>query len=349
MSPALGYAIETPEAQASLANPQRWPLSLLMATVPLQAAPAHYLDPDIGPHALNQDGLGACVPFQAETQKQAQEHKDWGQYLFISGSNTVPRTGAYLAYQWLKHGTPDGSFPGDGIPNSEGSYPEAVWKMAKVYGLPDKNGHLHKISAYYSHDFKDVGDLDFVKQVILAFGPVNFGIPWPPNWMAAPSGPFYRMPTPGGANSGHSITVAGWDDEPDDTWLVCLQTWGEDWTNAQGIYRIKASWLFGPPLGPQIVWKAVDIIDAPTPGGPNVIPIIEKGYQRKVKIAAGVQFYDAATGTIAVVKLTTAATVFSPGAASPTQYLVEISTGGVLQLLRVNKTDVTILSTSVLT
>ena len=137
----LGYAIDHPLAIASQASKRHWPMALLMAGRPVQTAPAHYLHPDLAPTALDQtapnpyyDGQGTCVAAAGETIKDAQEHADWGKWLFSTDSQ-------FLAYHWLKHGTPDGSYPGDGVPG-EGSYPEALWRMALVYGLPDAAGTL---------------------------------------------------------------------------------------------------------------------------------------------------------------------------------------------------------------
>ena len=105
-----------------------------------------------------------------------------------------------------------------------------------------------------------------------------------------------------------------------------------------------------PNLGINEIWKTLDIIDAPTPGGPDVIPLPENPpVQRKLQIAAGVQFWDAATGLVPVVKLGAASKVSSTGAASSTQFYVRVSTGGVAQQLRVNKVDATVIASSQLT
>ena len=104
--------------------------------------------------------------------------------------------------------------------------------------------------------------------------------------------------------------------------------------------------LMTAPLGPQIYWKAVDIIDAPTPG-PDVVPAVD-AIARKLSIPAGTQFYAPSDGTTPVVKLGATSVVFSAGKASATQYLVKVSTGGVPQWLRVNSSAVTVIASSTL-
>lgn len=331
---ATGYLISHPLNVASLASTKRWPMELLMEGRPTLAVPDEYLDPSIGPVALDQDNVGACVAYAAETIKQAQDKDDWGAYLYDSAS-------AMLAYRWLKGG--HGSFPGDGIPNSEGSYPEAVWKLALTEGLPDTQGRTHKITAYYSHNLASEADDAFVEQVILAYGPVNVGIPW--YWSPDPLPPEYQVIW-GGVNGAHSITIAGWKRYDGVRWWTGVNSWGPDWSNAQGIFRFRASDLHAVPLGPQIVWKVVDMPDAPAPIGGEMLPVKDT-IPRLVSIPVGTQFYSIIDNK-PVVKLggTVPARVNSVCALSDTQYAVRISTGGVPQLLRVNKADVTVIASS---
>ena len=344
MTYPLGYAIDHPLAVASQTSDKHWPMTLLMRDVPPVAAPAHYVHPDLSPTALDQtapnpygEGNGTCVAAAGETIKQAQEHADWGQWLFSTDSQ-------FTAYHWLKRGTPDGSFPGDGIPNVEGSYPEALWKMALAYGLPAASGQLHKISAYYSHPFGGPADLDFLKQVILAYGPVNFAIPWPGNWFGAPPAPDYRFTGIYPSAGGHSITVGGWDDEADGTWLVAVQTWGTHWTNEQGIYRFRAEWLYTQPLGPQLMWKTVDIKDAPappppTPEGPMLTVVDRVG--RLVDSAVGKPIY-ALDGTTVLSPLKSGELgLASPALLSGGYYAILASVNGVLQLAALKAADCT--------
>ena len=62
--------------------------------------------PAVARHRL-QGGVGACVAFSACTVVDVLERRDWGKFLFRSGIED-PATGAFLAYLWLKHGTPRG-------------------------------------------------------------------------------------------------------------------------------------------------------------------------------------------------------------------------------------------------
>lgn len=299
----LGYLLDHPLAVASQSDPRRWPMRVLLdALPPVGAVPDHYIDPHIGLTALDQDGLGACVAFAGETVKQAQDHKDWGKYLYTTGKWTggPDSTGAYLAYWWLKHGTPDGSFAGDGIPGYEGSYPEALWKMAKVYGLPDATGRPRKISAYYSSDMASEADDLVVQQAVIAAGPVNLGIPWPSTWSRTPPAPLFKQPFAFDIAAGHSITIAGWDVYADGLWWTCVNSWGPYWSNSQGLFRIKASWLHAAPFGPQVAWKPVDMPDAPVPGALWDIRITSKTpVYAKPSTASPVMGYAYSMGAVA--------------------------------------------------
>src|SRR5512135_3194582 len=321
--PSLGYLYDHPLELASRSSPLRWDLDLLMAGVPAQVAPDHYLHPGFPDLALDQDGVGACVAFAGETIQNANESEDEGAYLFDTAS-------AFVAYDWLKHG--HNSFPGDGIPNAEGSYPEALWKLALMEGLPDKNGKVHRISAYYSHSFASDADFEFLQQVILAFGPVNFGIPWPSNWMASPPTP-YKMPTPTAPSGGHSITFGGWDIDPDGKWLAGIQTWGR-WGGPKGIYKVRPEWLYGPPLGPQIMWKTVDIKEAPTPPTPDpegpMLALVDK-VQRLVDSHLGAQVYKLDGSTPLVLIKSGPSNIASAGKLEQDFYLILVSIGGILQ------------------
>jgi hypothetical protein len=272
--PSLGYLIDAPQAIASQQSPRHWPMALLLADRVYAEPPPSYMSPHVGPYALDQDGLGACVAFAACTIWNAAQHADWGDWRFVSGKFGTPTvgdpTGAYLAYKWLKIGTPDGSFPGDGQPGLEGSWPEAVWKMAVAYGLPDKFGVLHKATAYYAQQLAGPEDWEIVKATIMQFGPVNVASMWPGNWFGDPVGPKYLRPAPGGAAGAHSYTVAGWETYEGEEYVTCLNTWG-GWGSPQGIFRFPVKWLYSAPLGPQIAWKLVDRKDAPTPTGEWVI------------------------------------------------------------------------------
>lgn len=334
MSPSLGFAHDHPDAIASQTSDRHWSMALLMEGVPARVAPARYLDPDIPPNALDQDGLGACVAFAACTIRDAQEHAEWGKWLYATGSFVAPKSGAYLAYDWLKHG--HGTYPGDGIA-SEGSYPEQAWKLAKAEGLPDGKNAPHKISAYYSHSLASDADLTFLQGVLMEYGPVNVATPW--GWATsmagAPKGPSYLMPRPGPIVGGHSYTIVGWETYAGVVHLTCMNSWGA-WGSPQGLFRFPASWLYAAPLGPQIVWKTVDAEDAPVAS----LAIVDK-VARLLDTALGAQIYRT-DGSTPLAKVSSGELgIASSAALSGNHYAVIVSVGGVLQLGALKAADCT--------
>lgn len=334
--PGLGYVIDHPSAVASLASTTHWPLSLLVATQPpVGIPPARWLDQNIAPDALDQNGLGACVAFAACTIWNAAEHKDWGRWLFASG-DYAPPTGAYLAYDWLKHGSPDGSYPGDGY-DGEGSWPEAVWQLATKYGLPDAQGRVHKASAYYAMRMESPADLVAMQQAIMAVGPLNIATVWRFGFNP-PTAPEYRVSL-GGINGAHSYTIAGWETYDGEVFLTCLNSWGA-WGSPQGIFRFPARWLF-EALGPQIVWKVTDIEDAPRPeplppvGSTTVLAA--DAIPRLLDAPAGTQLYKQ-DGRTPLAKLAIpGVALYSPCAFNRDNYQVRIKTANVWQLGVVRK------------
>ncbi len=337
MTHGLGYLHGHPLELASRANPRRWDISLLLGTVGPVAVPAHYICPDAPPSALDQDGIGACVAFSGTNVRQAQDHADWGKWLYGSGTWTGSgaSTGAYLAYWYLKHGTPDGSWPGDGIPDIDGSWPEAFLRMALAYGVPDMEGRPHRISAYYAGNLADAADLLSLKQAVVTFGPVVFGIPWPNTWMRNPPAPDYEMPFATDMVGGHAIACVGWDDDADGTWLVFVNTWGQ-WTDARGTFRVRADWLMAAPFGPQVYWKAVDVPDAPTPPAPEDAVITAAPdtaatpWDVLLDLRAGCAI--TASDGRAVPLRSGGAGVWSPFATDTTRRAVRFSSGGIAQL-----------------
>ena len=348
MIPGTGFAWDDPAASASQTSDRHWPFSLLVSGE--DPLPSRYLDPNLRPNALNQDGIGACVAFAACTIWDAMEHKDWGRHLFATGTFGTPDsgnpTGAYLAYRNLKRGF--GSYPGDGLPTVEGSYPEQVWKLAKAEGLPDKDGKRHKAAAYYAQKLTDAASLDVVRRTIMATGPVNIATPWPSNWFAAPTGPRYILPAPLAIAYGHSYTCVGWETYAGVLCMTFVNSWGA-WGSPQGIFRYPASWLFDRPLGPQVAWKVVDIREnAPTPPIPQpegpMLTLVDK-IARTVDSAVGKQLWRA-DGTTPLVKLSSGVLdLASPGryanAAGITYYGLVISSGGIPQIAWIKVPDCT--------
>jgi hypothetical protein len=309
-------------------------MALLMEAVPFTVPPARFLSPLIRPAALDQDGIGACVAFAACTIKDAQDFEDWGSHLYSTGSYTAPKSGAFLAYDWLKNG--HGTYPGDGLPGVEGSYPEQAWKLAKAEGLPDKTGKVHKITAYYAHALGNAADMAFLQSVLMEYGPVNVATPWAGNWMTAPNATNeYRMPPPGGMVGGHSFTIVGWETYAGTIYLTCMNSWGY-WGSAQGLFRFPASWLYAAPLGPQIVWKTVDQEDAPVAS----LAIVDK-LPRLLDTALGAQIWKT-DGTTPLAKVSSGNLgIASSAQLSGNHYAVIVSVGGILQLGAVKAADCT--------
>ena len=337
MTHGLGYLHAHPLELASRASASRWPMSLLLSALPpVASVPASYRCPDTGTTALDQDGIGACVAFAAVGVKQAEDHADWGRYLYASGTWTgsSSSTGAYLAYWWLKHG--HGAWPGDGIPTVEGSYPEAAWRMALSVGVPDATGAEHTISAYYSQTVATDADDLLVQQAIVAAGPVNIAIPWPNSWMRGPAAPDWRMPFATDFAGGHSFAVVGWETYADGLWWTCVNSWGPGWTDPAGTFRIKASWLHAAPFGPQVAWKPVDLPDAPTPPAPEDAVITAAPdtaatpWDVLLDLRAGCAI--TASDGRAVPLRSGGAGVWSPFATDTTRRAVRFSSGGIAQL-----------------
>lgn len=347
MTHSTGYLYTHPDAIASQTSKRNWAMSLLVSGEPV--IPSRWMDPHARPNALDQNGLGACVAFAACTIWDAQEHKDWGRHLFVTGDYGTPDsgspTGAFLAYRNLKRGF--GSYPGDGIPNAEGSYPEQVWKMALSVGLPDKDGKRHKASAYYAQTITDRTSLDVVRRTIMAHGPVNIATPWADNWFKVPVGPQYTMPLPSSSiRYGHSYTCVGWETYGGVIYLTMQNSWG-NWGSPMGLFRYPASWLYSSPLGPQVAWKTVDYKDAPTPPTPQpegpMLALVDKT-ARTVDSTIGKQLWRA-DGTTPLVKLSSGVIkLASPAAYKNTAgtlfYSIVISSGGVPQLAWVKAADV---------
>jgi hypothetical protein len=346
MEHALGYAIDHPLAIASRESKTHYPIALLMEGEPYQAPPSRYFCPDVAPNALNQDGVGACVAFAVETIWNAVEHKDWGKWLFDTGkyvrdpSPYEQPTGAFLAYHWLKNGTPDGSFPGDGIPGVDGSYPEAMWKMGKVYGFPDATGKLHKVEAYYTGPLGSMEDFAVLQQVLMTLGPVNIAGVWFQSWMKPPDAPRYIVEPGGMTNGAHSYTIVGWETYEGIIYLTFVNTWGE-WGSPQGIFRVKLTDYFKAPMGPQIYYKATDRKDAPLPPLKGDAMRMADTKPRLISVPVGTQLYrpDSVTPSI---KLSRAVVDgYSPFAVDSVSYALRITTGGASQIAVVRKNKCT--------
>ena len=335
-----GYAYEHPVAQAARDNPANWSIDVLMAGEPDRAVPTTF-DCDLGP-TINQGALGACVAFAATGVKAWHEREDEGVWRF-----TTPT--ALVAYDWLKRG--HGSFPGDGIPDVEGSYPLAVWKLARAEGIPS-TAQPRKITAYYQLATPEDADLEAfiaqVQQVIIAFGPVTVSRPWPANWFDDP-GPDGIPPPPFGVNGGHMFVRKGWTTGPKSTASGFSPT-GRYWRNRQS----WGSWgrldSFGrdaeflTPFENDVVreaWKTVDLIDFPKPPAPEAPTVTIYDAAPRDQLAdlpLGTQLYRL-DGTPLVKLSSGGQAVWSPFATSATRRAVRISTGGVVQLALVASGD----------
>jgi hypothetical protein len=191
----LGCLIDDPLAIAARTDPRNHNMAdLITADVPVPDS----LDYDLGP-VLDQDGIGACVAFAATSIRSHQEHIDEGAWAFDTDS-------AFTAYEWLKHG--HGAYPGDYV-QGEGSYPKAVWTLAKDEGIPGRDGKPRRIAAYYQLQ-GDPGSEAWVatrQQVLLQYGPVSVSSAWPGNWWSCGTSGF--LPLPRGVAGGHMFVCKG--------------------------------------------------------------------------------------------------------------------------------------------
>ena len=353
--PSLGYLIDDPRAVAARTDPRNYNMADLIVT---EVAVPDDLDYDMGP-CLDQDGVGACVAFAATSIRMWQERVDEGTFEFDTES-------AFETYKWLKEG--HGAFPGDGIPNVEGSYPSAMWQMAKVEGVPGKDGHARKIESYWQLKGTP-GSPEWIEtqlQVLTQFGPVSVATPWPSNWWDC--GPSGILPFPAGtagahmyAKKGHLLTgpkgqLANGMSLSGRYWRM-RQSWGEAAYTRKDKFGRAGEWLLpfeaeasypNAMGGNGEIWKTIDKAgDDPTPGG-EMVPAKDK-VARLLKVAANTQLYDIESGT-PLVKLSVAATLYSPFSVNTTQYAVIVTTGGVQQLARINKVGgVTLIASSQLT
>jgi len=354
--PSLGYLYDHPEAIAARTDPRNYNMADLIVQ---EVAIPDDLDYDMGP-CLDQNGVGACVAFAATAIRMWQEKVDEGTFEFNSAS-------AFTTYSWLKNG--HGAFPGDGIPNVEGSFPSAVWQMAKVEGIPGIDGNARKIDSYWQ--LQDTpGSPAWIEtqlQVLTQFGPVSVATPWPNNWWGC--GPSGILPFPVGNAGAHMYGKKGhWlvgpkgplaqGMSPSGRYWRMRQSWGDAAYTRRDKYGRAGEWLlpfeaeaaypnaFG---GNGEIWKTIDKAgDDPTPGG-EMVPAKDKT-ARVITAPAGTQLYDIESGA-ALVKLggTGSIRLHSPFAYSTTQYAVILTTGGTQQLVRINKTGTTLLASSTLT
>jgi hypothetical protein len=350
--PSLGCLIDEPVAIEARNDPRNYSMADLIVTeVPV---PDTY-DCDLGP-TLDQDGVGACVAFAATSIRSHQEHIDEGSWEFDTAA-------AFKAYRWLKEG--HGAYPGDGIP-SEGSYPKAVWTLAKVEGIPGRDGNARRIAAYYQLQGTP-GSAAWVatqQQVILQFGPVSVSSAWPGNWWTC--GASGLLPYPSGNAGGHMFVKKGWwlsgakgalsgGMSPTGRYWRYRQSWGADSYTRRDRFGRAGEFLLPFEADTEYprwgeggeIWKTVDVKDDdPTPGG-KMVPVADKA-ARMLSIPAATQLFDISTGA-PLVKMSAAAKVHSPFAVNATQYAVVVTTGGVTQLARVNKADASLVASSLLT
>jgi hypothetical protein len=350
--PSLGYLIDAPEAVAARTDPRNYNMADLIVT---EVAVPDDLDYDLGP-CLDQDGVGACVAFAATAIRMGQELVDEGTFEFNTDS-------AFTAYSWLKKG--HGAYPGDGV-DAEGSYPSAMWQMAKVEGVPGIDGNARKIESYWQLQGTP-GSAAWIEtqlQVLTQFGPVSVATPWPGNWWGC--GPSGILPFPAGlagahmyVKKGHTLVgpkgalAAGMS--PSGRYWRMRQSWGDAAYTRRDRYGRAGEWLlpfeaeaaypnaFG---GNGEIWKTIDITgDDPTPGG-DMVPAKDKT-ARLLSVPAGTQLYALETGA-PLVKVAATSRLLSPFAYSLTQYAVIVTTSGVQQLVRVNKAGTALLATSAL-
>ena len=353
--PSLGYLIDDPAAIAARTDPRNYDMADLIAA-PI-AAPSE-LDHDLG-EVLDQDGVGACTIFAASSVRSWQEHAlDEHTWEFNTAS-------AFDAWSWLKNG--HAPWPGDGL-NGDGSIPLYVWQMAKMVGIPGKDGIGRKIESYWQLQ-GDPGSPAWIEtqiQVLNQFGPVTVATAWPHNWWTCPSNGI--LPPPGGIIGAHMYVRKGYTmngpvgptsegKSPTGRYWKHRQSWGQ-YGRTDGFGRSGEFWFpfeadtaseYAHAIRIGEIWKTIDILgDDPTPSpGGDMVPAKDK-LARLIAAPINTQVYALETGA-PLVKLSTAAKLYSPFAYSTTQWAVILVTGGTQQLVRVNKTGTTVVSTVALT
>lgn len=348
--PSLGYLYDSPEAIAARTDPRNYNMASLIVT---EVAIPDELDHDLG-EVLDQNGVGACVAFAATAIRNWAEHLDEGSWEYGTPEG-------FKSYAWLKNG--HGAWPGDGL-DGEGSIPLFIWQMAKLEGLPGKDGNARKIESYYQLQGWP-GSPEWIEtqlQVLVQYGPVSVSSAWPANWWSC--GPTGILPFPGGTAGGHMFVKKGYTlvgpkgsiavgMSPSGRYWKYRQSWGEVYQRKDKFGRageflipFEADTNY-PNFQIGEVWKTIDIKgDDPTPGG-NMVPAKDK-VARLVNVPSGTQLFDIESGA-AIVKLSVAAKLYSPFMVNATQYAVIVTTGGVQQLARVNKTGTTLVASSQLT
>lgn len=336
--PGLGYLIDHPAAIAARNDPRNWPLELL---VPVAVPVPDEFDTDCGP-TLDQDGTPACVAFSATSVRAYQERIDEGAWAFST-------TSATRAYSWLKNG--HDAWPGDGAPDGQGSYPLAVWKMAKQVGIPGIDGVGREIAAYYQLQGTpgDPAWIDTQVQVLLQYGPVTVSSAWPGNWWTVPADG--HVPAPAGIVGAHQWVRKGYrlngplglpsnGLSPTGRYWANLQSWGPyGHTDKYG----RSGTFYTPFEGDhnwsqmQIaeIWKTIDVDEYPNPTPEPTdmtLPIYNgAAFDQAVDIAAGTQVYHT-DGTTPLTRFSAAAVaVRSPFAISAARRLIRVTTGGVVQ------------------
>jgi hypothetical protein len=351
--PSLGYLIDDPRAIAARTDPRNWSMALL---VPTAVPVPDEFDCDLGP-VLDQDGVGACVAFAATSVRNSQERVDEGKWVFDTDS-------AFLAYKWLKQG--HGAYPGDGI-NAEGSYPQAVWQMAKVEGVPGIDGKARKIAAYYQLQGTP-GSTDWIDtqiQVLLQFGAVTACSPWPNNWWDC--GTSGILPFPAGIAGAHMFVKKGFTlvgpkgsiaigMSPSGRYWKFRQSWGTasyrriDKFGRAGEFLIpfEAETAYPNAFGGNgEVWKTIDLDEYPNPEPtppptPEELMVVTDRTPMVVDLPIGLQLFKT-DGVTPLVKMSAAsANVYSPaGGPVATQRFVTITTSGVAQFAVVNTAGLT--------
>jgi hypothetical protein len=110
----------------------------------------------------------------------------------------------------------------------------------------------HKIASYYAIPL----DTTSIKQAILTFGEVVFGVHWQNSWLSPRANGV--LPPPDRAVGGHAIRCRGWDDAKG---FRLDNSWGPAWGVGGECYMPYSylRYVFE-------IWKSIDVIETP-PGG----------------------------------------------------------------------------------
>jgi hypothetical protein len=316
-----------------------WPIELLLAPPTAIDPEPTFHSPMCPSYTIDQFPLGSCVSASGSYVQDGQEVLDEGR--------VVPKGAIDYQATYKRVKTENGD-PND---TSPGLWPPQLWDSVKARGWVTTDGVARTITGYYGLPTPTKSDafIALLQATIRQLGPTQLDSGWDANWGLTDAAGCLKAPI-GTLVGGHAYSACGWRTLNGVLRFTFHQTWGAAW----GHHPIAGHFDMDPAFWDRSYmwaegWHVTDKLDAPTPGGPDVLPAIDK-VARLLSVPVGTQFYAPDTNA-PLVKLggTKPARVYSPHKVSTTQYAAVISTGGVQQTVRVNAADVTVIATSPLT